>query len=91
MVVLEPIVTSDDEVSEPESDPEDTEGEPAVEILDDGDDPAEEEGVVVEPVEAVGGGEPEAGSKASPVNPANPPRAEAKPEPAKPPIPPPIG
>jgi len=98
MVVLEPIVTSDDEVSEPESDPEEEiESGPAVEILDDEDGPAEEEGVVVEPVEA---SEPEAGSKAPPANPANPaspaspakpPKAEAKPEPAKPPIPPPIG
>ncbi len=87
-VVLEPIVTSVDEVSEPESDPEDTEDEPAVEILDDEDGPAEEEGVIVEPVEVI---EPEAGSKAPPANPANPPKAEAKPEPAKPPIPPPIG
>jgi len=89
MVVLEPIVTSDDEVSE--SDSEDTGDEPAVEILDDEDGPAEEEGVAVEPVEAI---EPEAGSKAPPANPAspaNPPKAEAKPEPAKPPIPPPIG
>ncbi|HTG34832.1 MAG TPA: hypothetical protein VLB76_18070 [Thermoanaerobaculia bacterium] len=91
MVVLEPIVTSVDEVSEPESDPEDTEDEPAVEILDDEDGPAEEEGVIVERVEAI---EPEAGSKAPPANPAspaNPPKAEAKPEPVKPPIPPPIG
>jgi hypothetical protein len=89
MVVLEPIVMSDDEVSE--SDSEDTGDEPAVEILDDEDGPAEEEGVAVEPVEAI---EPEAGSKAPPANPpspAKPPQAEAKPEPAKPPIPPPIG
>ena len=91
MVVLEPIVTSVDEVFEPESDPQDTEGEPAVEIVGDEDGPAEEEGVVVEPVEVI---EPEAGSQAPPANPANPAnplKAEAKPEPAKPPIPPPIG
>jgi hypothetical protein len=91
MVVLEPIVTAADEISEPESDPEDTEDEPAVEILDDEDGSAGEEGVIVEPVEVI---EPEAGSKAPPANPAspaNPPKAEAKPEPAKPPIPPPIG
>jgi len=96
MVVLEPIVTSDDEVSEPESDLEDVESEPAVEILDDEDGPAEEEGVAVEPVEVepVEAIEPEAGSKAPPANPAspaNPPRADARPEPIKPPIPPPIG
>ena len=91
MVVLEPIVTSVDEVFEPESDPQETEGEPAVEIVGDEDGPAEEEGVVVEPVEVI---EPEAGSQAPPANPANPAnplKAEAKPEPAKPPIPPPIG
>jgi hypothetical protein len=95
MVILEPIVTSDDEIFEPESNPEEErEGDPAVEILDgeDGPDgPAEEEGVAVEPVEAIA---PEAGSQAPPANPGNPaqpPQAEAKPEPAKPPIPPPIG
>lgn len=96
-VVLEPIVTSVDEISAPAdfaSDSEDIEDEPAVEIADDEDGPAAEEGVVVEPVEAIEPGEPEAGSKAPPVdaaNPAKPPKAEAKPEPAKPPIPPPIG
>ena len=79
----------DNHTSSAESEPEEeTEGEPAVEILDDEDGPAEEEGVVVEAAEAI---EPEAGSKAPPANPANPPKAEAKPEPAKPPIPPPIG
>ncbi len=88
MVVLEPIVTSVDEVFEPESDLEDAEDEPAVEIVDDEGGPADEEGTVVEPVEAI---ELEAGSKAPSANPAKPPKAEAKPEPAKPPIPPPIG
>jgi hypothetical protein len=91
MVVLEPIVTSAD--AEPESDPENAEDEPAVEVLDNEDGPAGEEGVAVEPIE------PEAGSEAPPA------KIEAKPEPAKPdpaakpagspdakpPIPPPIG
>jgi hypothetical protein len=93
MVVLEPIETSDDEISAPAdsvSDPENSEGEPIADIEDIEDGPAEEEGVIVEPVEVV---EPETGSKAPPA------KVEAKPEPAKPagspdakpPIPPPIG
>lgn len=97
MVVLEPIVTSDED-SEPAdfNDSDDSKGERA-EDVEDG--PAEAEGVVAESVE---GGEPEAGSNAPPAKPAE---IEAKPEPArpdpaaepagspdaKPPIPPPIG
>jgi hypothetical protein len=94
-VILEPIVTSVDEISEPAdfaSDSEDSEDEPLAEIEETEAGPAEEEGVVVEAVEVA---EPE-GSKAPPAPPA---RIEAKPDPAKPagspdakaPIPPPIG
>jgi hypothetical protein len=99
-VVLEPIVTSDDEDSEPAdfasapaADPEETEGAPVAEIEEIEDGPAQEDGVAVESVEVA---EPEAGSKAPPAKPAE---IEAKPETAKPagspdakpPIPPPIG
>jgi hypothetical protein len=101
MVVLEPIVTSIDEDSEPadfasdsESDLQKTEGEPAADVEETEDGPAGEEGVAVEPVEVI---EPEAGSQAPPAKPV---KIEAKPDPAarpagspdaKPPIPPPIG